>query len=131
MDEGKQQNEPTAMPENKDTTKECPLCQIAPVLMGVGAAHTSCSLIGDPEKKAKCMAWVDNINPEEIKNAEDLYIGILTHAGIEEADKTAKTFNLGMQNAIIKTVGKKLENGEPVGDKELAAYKQIIKSQGV
>jgi len=117
--------------QEQPSEQECPLCQISPILMGVGAGHTACSVVKDPEKKAKCMAWVDNINPEEIKDAEEIFRGILDNAGIEAADKTAKVFNLGMRNAIVKQVGDKLAKGEKVDDQSLAAYKQIIKSEGV
>lgn len=115
----------------KDEEEECPLCQISPILMGVGAAHTACSVLKDPETKAKCMKWVDDINPEEIKSAEEIFTGILNNAGIEAADRTAKVFNMGMRNAIVKSVGDKLEHGEKVDEQSLAAYKQIIKTQGV
>jgi len=111
--------------------QECPLCQISPILMGVGAGHTACSVVKDPEKKSKCMAWVDGINPEEIKSAEEIFRGILDNAGIEAADKTAKVFNMGMKNAILKSVGEKLAKGEKVDEQSMAAYKQIIKSEGV
>ena len=115
-----------AIKQTPEQVDECPLCQISPILMGVGAAHTACSVIKDPEQKSKCMSWADNINPEEIKNAEEIFRGILENAGIEAADKTAKVFNLGMRNAILKDVGEKLEKGEKVDDQSLAAYKQII-----
>jgi len=117
--------------EPTDETPECPLCQISPILMGVGAAHTACSVVKDPENKAKCMAWVDAIKPEEIKNAKYIFRGILENAGIEAADRAAKVFNLGMENAILEDVGEKLAKGEKVDDQSLAAYKQIIKNNGV
>jgi len=127
--------EETKPQENKEQTEkndspECPLCNVAPILMSIGAGHTACSIVEDPEKKAKCMAWIDGVNPEEIKNAEDIFAGILENAGMEEANRTAKTFNLGMRNAIIRRVGQKLENGETVDPMELAAYKKLI-AQGV
>jgi hypothetical protein len=117
--------------EQTEQTVECPLCQISPVLMGIGSAHTACSLVKDPEKKAKCMSWVDSIDPKDIKNAETVFAGILENAGIEEADKTAKTFNLGMQNAILDVIGKKIERNDKVTEMEMSAYKQILKSRGV
>jgi hypothetical protein len=117
--------------ETTEQKEECPLCQIAPILMGIGAAHTACATVEDPEQKSKCMSWVDDINPEEIKSAEEIFSAMLENAGIEAVDRAAKAFNLGIRNAVVNRVGKKLNAGEKVSDPELATYKQLMLKERV
>lgn len=112
-----------------DQNEECPLCEARPIAMALGAAHSSCAGIEDPEKKSNCMTWADGINPEEIKSAREIWRGIIRNAGMGEANKSAMAFNAGFKDAVIVEVDERLKEGETaeqIGPELMNAYKQIL-----
>lgn len=119
--------------DDKSTRKEdCKLCQVNSILMAVGTAHTVCNLMKDKDSRDNCLGWIDNLNPEEIETAKDVYKGILQQAGdngIDKLDEASKLFNLGAREAIFEHVNEKIARGEKPTEKEIMAYKQVMMSK--
>lgn len=122
-------NENIDVKEQKEQEKTCPLCTLTPILMGIGTAHAACSAVDNPEQKAGCMKWVEAIKPEEIKQVDDIFDGMLKNAGFEALDRSVRLFNLEAQKAIIRNIGKKLRNREEVSKMEMDSYKSAIQAQ--
>lgn len=120
--------------KNEEKKEDCPLCEARPIAMALGAAHSACAGIQDPTKKSSCMAWADGINPEKIKSAREIWIGLINNAGIDEANLSALAFNQGYKDAIIILVGDRLRAGETpeqIGIKLMNAYKQALAEKTV
>lgn len=120
--------------EDEKKTEECKLCHMEPIMIGLGTANTVCSMIEDKEQRKDCLTWVDELQPDEIKSAKDIYKGLLERGGedgIARLDKAAQMFNTFAKEAIVEHVNEKLARGEKPSDTEMKAYKQIMSKKGV
>lgn len=104
-----------------------------PIMMGLGTANTVCSMMKDKDKKKECLAWVDELKPDEIKSAKEIYKGLLERNGedgIAQIDRAADMFNTFAKEAIVEYVNEKLAKNEKPTDMEMKVYKQIISKRG-
>ncbi len=116
--------------------KECPTCQVDTLLISFATAHTACEFIKDEDKKNECMAWAEELDPEEIEDSKKIINGVIDRVGIEGLDKVARSFNLVVKNTVIERVTEKLqrrERGEDVEipKEEMELFKQYTMKHGI
>ena len=115
----------------KKEHEPCVECQMEELFVAIGAAHTICPTLQDPEKKEKCVEWAQSLDPENVESATEIYKKALELSGVKGLRRVSSTFNAGVRNAIIESVGERLKQGKPVPDEEVALYKRYTMKEGI
>jgi hypothetical protein len=112
----------------EEKEKDCPVCEMQEILVGVAVANVSCSTIKDEEKRGECMQWATGIDPTKM-SAMQIMEEAYDRAGLNGLAVFPKMHNAMIRSVIIKKVGDKLRNNMPITKNEEEIYKKYTKEQ--
>lgn len=121
------ENEKPSKPGNED----CPECKLVDLMLAIGTASTACDLLKDEEKREDCRSWASGLDPEKIKDAQDVVWETIERVGIDPVSGFSDKWNDLIQSTIIKKVGAKVDKGEPVDPKLAQLFKIFSAKRGV
>jgi hypothetical protein len=111
----------------QEEKKDCPKCVESAKMLAIGVAHSACNVVEDEQKRTECDTWAKSIDPKEVTDATEVWVGLLKQVGIKGANERVQVFNQGYQSAIIKIVTEMKANGETIPQDFMTAYEEVLK----